>query len=230
MSSAPPWAPAAALSGARYSAAELSADDTVVFLLDQRELPNKEIYVSLRSAAEVATGIKRHDRPRRAGHRHQRRVWHGRRSAAAPRRARRSLPARDGAAARAAERLAPDGGEPRLGREEVHGARQRPRRRARRGAREAMAALARQIHARTSRRAGPWAASAGALPGRGDGPHALQRGRARDGRLRHRARRLPRRDRGRASASACSPTRRGLTCKARGSPRGSCTRTASPSR
>ncbi len=58
MRAAVPWAPAPALSGARYSAAELSSDDTTVFLLDQRELPGKEIYVDHRSAAEVATGIK----------------------------------------------------------------------------------------------------------------------------------------------------------------------------
>ncbi|MFO0755687.1 MAG: S-methyl-5-thioribose-1-phosphate isomerase [Byssovorax sp.] len=58
MSGAVPWAPAAALSGARYSAAELSDDGAEVYLLDQRELPNREIYTTHRTAAEVAKGIR----------------------------------------------------------------------------------------------------------------------------------------------------------------------------
>lgn len=53
-----PWAPAAALSGASYSAAELSAEGDRVFLLEQRELPAWERYVSLGSAAEVAEAIQ----------------------------------------------------------------------------------------------------------------------------------------------------------------------------
>jgi methylthioribose-1-phosphate isomerase len=54
----PPWHPAPALSGARYSAAELSAEGDRVFLLDQRELPVREVYVTLETAAEVASAIK----------------------------------------------------------------------------------------------------------------------------------------------------------------------------
>jgi methylthioribose-1-phosphate isomerase len=53
-----PWAPAAALSGARYSAAELSAAGDRVFLLDQRELPEREIYLEYRDAAAVAEAIR----------------------------------------------------------------------------------------------------------------------------------------------------------------------------
>ncbi|AKT42437.1 S-methyl-5-thioribose-1-phosphate isomerase [Chondromyces crocatus] len=54
----PPWAPAEALSGASYSAAELSADGDRVFLLEQRELPVVERYVTLTTPAEVAEGIR----------------------------------------------------------------------------------------------------------------------------------------------------------------------------
>ena len=53
-----PWAPRAALSGARYSAAELASDGTRVFLLDQRELPLRELYVSLETTDEVAEAIR----------------------------------------------------------------------------------------------------------------------------------------------------------------------------
>ena len=55
-------------------------------------------------------------------------------------------------------------------------------------------------------------------------PHALQRRRAGDGRLRHGARRHPRRGRAGQAGRACSPTRRARSCRARGSPRGSCVR------
>lgn len=54
----PPWHPHAALSGARYSAAELSHTDDRVFLLEQRELPGVERYHTYTSAAEVAGAIK----------------------------------------------------------------------------------------------------------------------------------------------------------------------------
>ncbi|UQA60061.1 S-methyl-5-thioribose-1-phosphate isomerase [Polyangium aurulentum] len=54
----PPWDPAQALSGARYSAVELSAEGDRVFVLDQRELPAREMYVTLESATEVAAAIK----------------------------------------------------------------------------------------------------------------------------------------------------------------------------
>lgn len=53
-----PWAPAAALSGASYSAAELSAEGDRVFLLEQRELPAWERYVPLSTADEVAEAIR----------------------------------------------------------------------------------------------------------------------------------------------------------------------------
>lgn len=57
MVSPPPWSPGVALSGARYSAAELGADADRVFLLDQRELPAREIYVTLHAAEDVAGAI-----------------------------------------------------------------------------------------------------------------------------------------------------------------------------
>ena len=54
----PPWAPAEALSGAAYSAAELSGRGDRVYLLEQRELPEREVYVELRTASEVAEAIR----------------------------------------------------------------------------------------------------------------------------------------------------------------------------
>ena len=54
----PPWAPALALSGASYSAAELSSQNDRVFLLEQRELPGRERYVTLTTVAEVAEAIR----------------------------------------------------------------------------------------------------------------------------------------------------------------------------
>jgi len=58
MSAPVPWAPRPALSGARYSAAELSAEDDRVFLLDQRALPAREPYVALGDATAVAQAIR----------------------------------------------------------------------------------------------------------------------------------------------------------------------------
>ncbi len=58
MSVAAPWLPHAAISGARYSAAELAAEGDRVFLMDQRELPGREIYVTLTTAAQVAEAIR----------------------------------------------------------------------------------------------------------------------------------------------------------------------------
>lgn len=55
---APPWAPRPAISGARYSAAELSAEGDRVFLLDQRDLPRVETYASLTTAQAVAEAIR----------------------------------------------------------------------------------------------------------------------------------------------------------------------------
>ena len=54
----PPWPPHPALSGASYSAAELSAAGDRVFLLDQRELPGREVYSTFTDAAGVAEGIR----------------------------------------------------------------------------------------------------------------------------------------------------------------------------
>jgi methylthioribose-1-phosphate isomerase len=53
-----PWLPHPALSGASYSAAELSAEGDRAFLMDQRELPAREVYVTLSTAAEVAEAIR----------------------------------------------------------------------------------------------------------------------------------------------------------------------------
>lgn len=58
MSTAAPWLPGVALSGARYSAAELAAEGDRVFLLDQRELPAREVYVTLDDAPKVAEAIR----------------------------------------------------------------------------------------------------------------------------------------------------------------------------
>jgi len=55
---APPWHPHAALSGASYSAVELSAEGDRVFMMDQRELPAREVYAELITAAQVADGIR----------------------------------------------------------------------------------------------------------------------------------------------------------------------------
>jgi methylthioribose-1-phosphate isomerase len=53
-----PWLPEPAISGASYSAAELAAEDDRVFLMDQRELPTREVYLTLHTAAEVAEAIR----------------------------------------------------------------------------------------------------------------------------------------------------------------------------
>ena len=58
MSVAPPWHPRAAIAGARYSAAELAADNAQAYLLDQRELPAREVYVTIDDAAQMAEAIR----------------------------------------------------------------------------------------------------------------------------------------------------------------------------
>ena len=58
MTAAAPWAPHPALSGASYSAVELAQGGDRVFMLDQRELPVRELYAELDSAAAVADGIR----------------------------------------------------------------------------------------------------------------------------------------------------------------------------
>src|SRR5689334_3391512 len=54
----PPWGPAAALSGADYSAVELAQGDDRVFLLEQRDLPERERYLTVTDAAGVAEAIR----------------------------------------------------------------------------------------------------------------------------------------------------------------------------
>jgi methylthioribose-1-phosphate isomerase len=53
-----PWFPAAALSGANYSAVEFATTNDRVFMMDQRELPTREVYVTLTTVEEVATAIR----------------------------------------------------------------------------------------------------------------------------------------------------------------------------
>ncbi len=58
MTTARPWAPHPALSGAGYSAVELAAAGNRVFMLDQRDLPVSERYTELHTAGEVADAIR----------------------------------------------------------------------------------------------------------------------------------------------------------------------------
>ena len=58
MATHPPWHPRPALSGARYSAAELGGDDRRLYLMDQRELPAREVYLELASSGEAARAIR----------------------------------------------------------------------------------------------------------------------------------------------------------------------------
>jgi len=57
-SAPPPWSPAAALSGASYSAVEFAETNDRVFMLDQRELPTREVYVTLTTLEEVTEAIR----------------------------------------------------------------------------------------------------------------------------------------------------------------------------
>lgn len=54
----PPWYPAKALSGANYSAVEFAETNDRVFMLDQRELPTREVYVTLSTVEQVADAIR----------------------------------------------------------------------------------------------------------------------------------------------------------------------------
>ncbi len=54
----PPWAPARSLSGANYSAVELAQTNDLVYMMDQRELPTREVYVTLTTLQEVADAIR----------------------------------------------------------------------------------------------------------------------------------------------------------------------------
>lgn len=58
MTPQPPWHPHAALSGTSYSAAELAATNDRVYLLEQRELPVHEAYRTYTTAEDVAGAIK----------------------------------------------------------------------------------------------------------------------------------------------------------------------------
>jgi methylthioribose-1-phosphate isomerase len=58
MSLDPPWHPHAALSGTSYSAAELAHTNDRVYLLEQRDLPAHETYHTYSSAKAVAGAIK----------------------------------------------------------------------------------------------------------------------------------------------------------------------------
>ncbi len=51
------WLPAELLSGASYSAVELSDDDAAVIMLEQRELPDRERYVRLNTWEEAGAAI-----------------------------------------------------------------------------------------------------------------------------------------------------------------------------
>jgi methylthioribose-1-phosphate isomerase len=53
-----PWHPNVALSRASYSPAELAGAGDRVFLMDQRELPAREVYLTFDSADAVATAIR----------------------------------------------------------------------------------------------------------------------------------------------------------------------------
>jgi methylthioribose-1-phosphate isomerase len=53
-----PWHGQEALSGADYSAAELAADGSAVFVMDQRRLPDDELYVVVKEVAAVADTIR----------------------------------------------------------------------------------------------------------------------------------------------------------------------------
>lgn len=54
----PPWTPARSLSGASYSAVELAQTNDRVFMMDQRELPTREVYVTLTTLKEVTDAIR----------------------------------------------------------------------------------------------------------------------------------------------------------------------------
>ena len=58
MSNEAPWAPAPALSTAAYSAAELSSDDSILFVLDQLRLPAEETYRRYDDVAGAASSIR----------------------------------------------------------------------------------------------------------------------------------------------------------------------------
>ena len=188
----------------------------VVRLLDQRRLPAEELWLELADRRRGRAGDQGPHRARRARDRRRRRVRRSpveaRRGAEPPR-----LRERGGAARRARGPTAVNlaWAVRRMSR------RLRARRRGapRRGARHPRRGRGGLPAHRRARRAAPPAARAR--------PHPLQRGRARDRGLRHRARRRARRGRGGQRRSPSSPTRRARSCRARGSPPGSCSATAS---
>ncbi len=54
----PPWKGATPLSGADYSAAELSRDDSKLFVMDQRRLPAEEVYLTYTNVSGAAVAIR----------------------------------------------------------------------------------------------------------------------------------------------------------------------------
>lgn len=54
----PPWHPGQTLSGANYSAVELAETNDRIYMLDQRELPTREVYVTLTTVEQVADAIR----------------------------------------------------------------------------------------------------------------------------------------------------------------------------
>ena len=54
----PPWKGARPLSGASYSSAELSRDDSRLYVLDQRRLPNEEVYITYSGVSGAAEAIR----------------------------------------------------------------------------------------------------------------------------------------------------------------------------
>ena len=205
----------------------LEAD--AVVLLDQRRLPEEEVYLRLASRRGSGARDRGHGGARRAGHRRDRGA---RRRARARARARRGARARRSSACRARlGRTRPDRGEPALG-ARAHARRARAALRARRRRRDELRAAARAAAQRIAdedvascRAIGD--AGAALLPARRARAHSLQRRCARDRGLRHRARRgAQRRARG-AARGTWWRRRRARSCRARGSPRGSCRRTGS---
>ena len=223
VSAAPPWLPRAAISGARYSAAELPPTAT-------RVVPPRPARAArargLRHARRRGARWPRRSAPWSSAARRRSAIAAAYGMALAARAAQAEAPRRSSprcARAGASSRRAPDRGEPRVGRRS-HALAEAARHARLAGAPSALAARrGSRDHPRDDVAACRAMGALGAplLRRRRHGPHALQRRRARDRRLRHRARRHPRRDRGRQEHPR--PRRRDAarTSRARASPRGS---------
>ena len=191
-------------------------------MIDQRKLPAQEVYVRCKTAPRSRARHQDDGHPRRAGDRRRGGAWASRSACARARRpARRSSRP---SSTRLCELMAcdaADGRQPVLGDRADEAIASPTRRRGRRVGRPDQGSARRAkrdaIHdedVASCRAMGAFGAEV--VPADARDPHALQRWRARDGRLRHGARRDPRRRRSRASASRCSPTRRGRSFRARG--------------